>query len=336
MTPANLKVFSVTVQEEVGVLLSKWTDAADEGNAVNAYYDLTTCTEEIIGIIGLGLRFGAQQVSEVENEEHADRSFMMKRAMINTALGPAMQWLLSSRADLDRETHCQANTLKNTRQHVLAAIAAAKTKGGKPNMVSAMSEAEDAQHGKFTEKEIVEEFITLRGAGHETTSNTVSWVLLLLARNPDVQLKVRAEVVANVKGQTTTFSESEVLRLCRMTVFEALRLYPTVPAYPRLSVCPTTLGGYDLPAGSLVAVSQPVLNRSPKLWGDDFDEFKPERFDRPGFSLDLVQSKAFGCPGAVAAGKKDAELPSNHKDLKGHPFGFVPFGAGRRYVYLFI
>ena len=73
---------------------------------------------------------------------------------------------------------------------------------------------------------------------------------------------------------------------------------------------------------SLVAVSQPVLNRSPKLWGDDAEDFKPERFDRAGFSLDLVQSKAFGCPGAAMAGKGTDAPP--------HAFGFVPFGAGRR------
>lgn len=247
---------------------------------------------------------------------------MMKRAMINTALGPGMQWLLSTRADLDREAQCRINTREKTRQHVLEAVEAAKTKGGAPNMVSAMSEAEDSQNGKLTAKEIEEEFITLRGAGHETTSNTVSWVMLLLARNPGVQQKVRAEVEANVKGRTATYDDSEVLRFCRMTVFEALRLYPTVPAYPRLSVCPTKLGGYDLPTGSLVAVSQPVLNRSSKLWGDDAEEFKPERFDRPGFSLDLVQSKAFGCPGAAVAGKSKGAPP--------HAFGFVPFGAGRR------
>lgn len=54
MTPANLKVFSVTVQEEVDVLLKKWEVALNEDRAVDAYYDLTTCTEEIIGIIGLG------------------------------------------------------------------------------------------------------------------------------------------------------------------------------------------------------------------------------------------------------------------------------------------
>jgi hypothetical protein len=58
---------------------------------LQAYYDLTTCTEEIIGIIGLGQRFGAQQLKEEDNTEHADRSFMLKRAMTATALGPVMQ-----------------------------------------------------------------------------------------------------------------------------------------------------------------------------------------------------------------------------------------------------
>jgi len=184
---------------------------------------------------------------------------MLKRAMLATGLGPAMLWLLSSRVDLAREARCRVETRDKTRAHVLQAIEAAKTAGGQPNMVSAMFEAEDPEHGKLTAKEIEEEFITLRGAGHETTSNTTSWVMLLLARNPDVQRRVRAEVEAHVAGRTVTFDETEKLRLCRMTVFEALRLYPTVPAYPRLSVAPTKFGDYDLPTGSFVAVSQVIL-----------------------------------------------------------------------------
>ena len=186
---------------------------------------------------------------------------MLKRAMLATGLGPAMLWLLSSRVDLAREARCRVETREKTRAHVLQAIEAAKTAGGQPNMVSAMFEAEDPEHGKLTAKEIEEEFITLRGAGHETTSNTTSWVMLLLARNPDVQRRVRAEVEAHVAGRTVTFDETEKLRLCRMTVFEALRLYPTVPAYPRLSVAPTKFGDYDLPTGSFVAVSQVMLRR---------------------------------------------------------------------------
>ena len=239
---------------------------------------------------------------------------------------------------------------------MLAAIEAARGDGGAPNMVSAMAAAVDAKHGKLTDKEIEEEFITLRGAGHETTSNTISWVLLLLAQHPAFQQRIRDEVVANVRGESATYDELEALQLCRMTVLEALRLFPTIPAYPRLSVKPTKLGKYDLPKGSFVVVSQPALNVSKSLWGDDATDFRPERFDRPGFSLNLVQSKAFGCPGyavkqrsATAAGAPPppppppAICPTRSKSTHaadiaggagggggGHPFGFAPFGAGRR------
>ena len=58
MTPTNLRLFSLTVQEQLEVLLTKWESSMEKNAPVNAYYDLTTCTEEIIGIIGLGQRFG--------------------------------------------------------------------------------------------------------------------------------------------------------------------------------------------------------------------------------------------------------------------------------------
>ena len=46
---------------------------------VNAHYDLAVCTEEIIGVIGLGQRFGVQGIPEAENQEHRDRQFLLKR-----------------------------------------------------------------------------------------------------------------------------------------------------------------------------------------------------------------------------------------------------------------
>ena len=66
----------------------------EKDDVVNANYDLSTCTEDIIGIIGLGQRFGMQQVAEPHNTDNADRAFMLKRAMISTALGPVTKCTL--------------------------------------------------------------------------------------------------------------------------------------------------------------------------------------------------------------------------------------------------
>lgn len=107
----------------------------------------------------------------------------------------------------------------------------------------------------FTEQEIIDEFITIRGAGHETTSNTLSWCVMLLAKHPTIQNKLYQEISSVLgtsqgkKSTTPTFEDTKQLILTKAVIYEALRLFPTVPSFPRLSVKDATLGEYDIPAG---------------------------------------------------------------------------------------
>lgn len=177
-------------------------------------------------------------------------------------------------------------------------------------MMGAMLRAteEDGTTPSMSHGEIKDELATLRGAGHETTSNTLCWTLMLLCRNAAPMERLRAEVDAKVKGAAPTFDEIATLDYAHQVVYETLRLYPTVPAFPRLAARNTTLGGYDVPRGSLVFVQQSAMNRNPNVWPDP-TVFRPERFDK---LPELKPSKPVGVPGG------------------GQPFGFVPFGAGPR------
>ena len=318
LTHKHLINYVETIREETEVLVAKWFKNENENTTVNAHYDLTSCAQEIIGIIGLGQRFGAQHMTEEENTSVSETAFMMRRAALSTALGATTLSLISSSKDNADESRIRKDGYKETIDRIDIAL-----RSEKGNMINAMKTAvddygEDGDPRKFTLQEIIDEFITIRGAGHETTSNTLSWVLLLLAQNPDKQNELFFEVNNVIAGVTATFKEAENLDFTKMCIYEALRLYPTVPSFPRLSVEDTTLGGYDLPAGTLVFVSQSVMNIRHDLWGKDAKKFHPRRFDREDYSLELVQSMPKGCPGF-----EDNAEP-------GPLFGFAPFGAGKR------
>lgn len=138
----------------------------------------------------------------------------------------------------------------------------------------------------LTDAEVIEEVLTIGGAGHETTANTLSWCLLLLAQNPDVQSKLWPEVDAKVIGEVPTFDEARDLDYCRAVVYETLRLYPTVALFTRMAARDCKLDGYDVPAGSTVVVTQHVLNRNPE-WYPEPLRFNPDRFVRVSLCLVL-------------------------------------------------
>jgi cytochrome P450 len=132
--------------------------------------------------------------------------------------------------------------------------------------------------------------------------------MMLLARHPKVLEKLREEAERIVKGEACTFDESKELKYHSQVIYETLRLYPTVPSFPRECHKDTILpSGYDIPAGSFIFVSQSGMNRDPKLW-EKPDEFMPERFAGTG---ELQMGRPVGVP-------------------NGPKYGFVPFGAANR------
>jgi cytochrome P450 len=115
---------------------------------------------------------------------------------------------------------------------------------------------------------------------HDTTANTLSWCCYELCRNPDIQDRVREEVLANITSpnQSIRWGTLESLPLLNGVCEEAIRLYPTVPITFREAFADATVAGHHIPKGTHVAISPYAVNRSFEFWGPTADQFRPDRW----------------------------------------------------------
>jgi cytochrome P450 len=145
--------------------------------------------------------------------------------------------------------------------------------------------------------QVRDEAMTMLLAGHETSAAALTWTSHLLALRPEVAGAVREEVARVLDGRAMPAPEDlGRLELTRAVVQEAMRLYPPVGWFGRLAASPDRIGGYDIPANAILALSPWVVQRDPRFWPD------PERFD----------------PMRFAAGARPA------------PYTYFPFGGGPR------
>ncbi|KAG8220520.1 cytochrome P450 [Butyriboletus roseoflavus] len=151
---------------------------------------------------------------------------------------------------------------------------------------------------KMTEEEVLSQMRTILFAGHETTSNSLSWIILELARHPKMQSRLRAEIrkteaVVRARGDTQfTMADFDVMPYTTAVIKEGLRYHPVVPHAYRiadkddiipLSRAITTESGeviteIAVPKGTRIVASIAAYNRIPDLWGDDSHEFNPDRW----------------------------------------------------------
>jgi cytochrome P450 len=124
---------------------------------------------------------------------------------------------------------------------------------------------------------VVSNLLTLLEAGHETTAKALTWTLYLLARAPDWQERVHAEIAGVAGDSPLTAQHLARLPVTLRVIKEAMRLYPPAPVMARLTSEPMEIGGKHLPADTQLVIPIFAIHRHRKLWTDP-DRFDPDRF----------------------------------------------------------
>jgi cytochrome P450 len=176
-------------------------------------------------------------------------------------------------------------------------IAIRRERGG-DDLLSQLCQATTDSGTFLSADAVVEHMSFLMMAAHDTLTSSLSAFTMLLARNPDWQVRLREEIGQAVPDPAAPLSleQLDALTLTEMAFKEALRIIPPVPALPRRAVRDFHYGGYDFPAGTGIGINLLFTHHMPDLWCD------PDRFDPMRFVPEIQADR--------------------------HRFAFVPFGGG--------
>lgn len=178
-----------------------------------------------------------------------------------------------------------------------------RAEGGGQDMFSQFATATHEDGSLMPVDEVVDHMNFLMMAAHDTITSSATSLTYLLARNPEWQEKLRAEIVAVTGGPDAqgnprglTYDDLGKLELTEMAFKEALRFIPPVPSLPRRAMKDFEYGGYTIPAGTPVGIAIHLVHHDPQYWPE------PEKFDPMRFTPEQVKAR--------------------------HKYAWVPFGGG--------
>lgn len=259
-----------------------------DGTVVELSSWLSRCTLDIIGIAGLGYNFDSINDPNSELLKTYQTVFApTSQARILALLGPIVPIPLLRLLPLQRnhDTLTASRTVRAVSRQLIqekqrSLAAASKSAAASPAAQDILSVA--LESGAFTVENLVDQTMTFLAAGHETTASATCWALVALAQHPDVQARLRAEVQSKLPSLDDASGVTpEMVDDCAFlhaVCNEVLRFYPPVPFTRREATKDTTLLGQVIPKGTDLVIAAGAINFSKELWGEDADEFKPERW----------------------------------------------------------
>lgn len=129
----------------------------------------------------------------------------------------------------------------------------------------------------MSNKELIDEVMTLIVAGHETTAAALTWTWYLISLHPDTAAQLEAEADAVTIRTPLGLDAAESLAFTHQVIQEALRLYPPGWLFTRRTLEADELGGFAIGPRTDVFISPYLLHRHPEFWSEP-EEFRPARF----------------------------------------------------------
>lgn len=304
-------------------------------------------TLDIIGRAGFGYDFTALATAGSDGSQNEGGSELAKAynvlftptgitIAIHLARVILPNWVLKNiPLRRNREMLKAADTVKRVSAEIVAAKKRELAEEGKTlvedrDILSVMLKSGDYD-GPDGVDVMRDQMMTFLAAGHETTATAMVWALHLLSlkENLGVQERLRDEIRAAFPGgmpETVSYEQIEALRYLRGVTSEVLRFFPPVPLTARHASEDTTLGGQFVPKGTHIVIVPWAMNRSKELWGEDADQFRPERWEEgqgeSNYAFMTFLAGPRGCIGNVFAKVEYKCLLAALIGMFGTRFGF--------------
>jgi cytochrome P450 len=284
----QLEVLSSIMQDSLTDSLRDFDRKARLG-PVDIYPLMMKITFAMVGKSLFGARLKEEDIDLISRAISTVQEFMVRQT-IQPYLNP---WFAVS-GELRKHEELRNRAFDVLRDYLR------RRRGEEPghDLLQILMDARYSDGSSMDDELIVSESMQLLVAGHETSSNALSWLVYLLSTRPDYIERVRQEFDSVLGDRPMSYLDVPKFEFTTQVIMEALRLYPPFWMVDRMALADDHAGDLDIPAGSTVVVFIYGAHHSPQYWPN------PETFDHTRFS--------------------------KTKEKQNTPFAHLPFGVGPR------
>lgn len=201
-----------------------------------------------------------------------------QKMLVKELRQPYLVWWFSASGSLKKHLE-----LTQEARHILKRIVnERRDSGSKQNdLLDMLLDAKYEDGTPMSEEQLIDEILILFVAGHETTSNALTFTFQLLAQQPTWQDKIVDEVSSIKKETDDTMALVTSAKVCQQVIEESMRLYPPAYFIDRVNIEEDSFNGMQFKAGSSLLFSIFEIHRHPELW-EQPEAFLPERFSEGG------------------------------------------------------
>ena len=277
-----LRNFIMNFNDVSNRFLNHMSKVADSGEPVSMVKEFTKLTLDAINQVSFNIN-----TNTIEDPEspllHAIRNYFKgMQANFEIPLHPTLLAVFQYKLFQTHSQGVQINATRFLRKFASDCITArmmdiAENKDVPNDLLNIL-----VNDGSLTKDDIIDEFITIVMAGHETTGNSLAFLVYEILSNPHVEAKLLNEIKEVLGGrQEVEFNDLPRLKYIGQVLEENLRKHPVAQAPTRVLEKEITVGGYRILKGNGVSTNSLMFGMNPEMWKDP-EVFDPERFADAG------------------------------------------------------
>ncbi|KAJ1284424.1 hypothetical protein BS78_03G203200 [Paspalum vaginatum] len=280
-------------------LIARWegyveADGGGGAKEVDVWPEFQNLTGDVISRSAFGSSFSeGRRIFQLQSEQVEN---IVK--MVHTLYLPGFRFLPT---ELNRKIKANAREVEALLRGIVGKRERAMKEGRANNddllgVLMESNAAETKQAGSsrsiMTMDDIIGELKLFYFAGMDTTAVLLTWTMVALSMHSEWQHRAREEVLRVFGRNQPDLDGIHQLKTVTMVLYEVLRLYPPAVQLDRQTYKEMELGGVTYPPGVILSLPIVFIHHDKDLWGEDADEFRPERF-ADGISKASKESPAF-------------------------------------------